>query len=369
MFEEKTFEDILSDALTYVADKYPDIDTNEGSMMYNALAPFAMELETAYYYMQMIMDETFLETASKEYLVKHGDQLGVAINEATYGQFKGEFNIEVEIGSRFNLEEFNYTVIELLETPDSTEDRPYWIYKLECETEGTEPNYYLGELTPITYVEGLTHAYLSEVITLGEDEEDTEAYRYRLQTHAKKPPVNGNVSQYNEWLDDYDGVGQYKVTPCWNGANTVKLTVLSPDNRAATTEKITEVQNYFDPGSRGMGDGVAPIGAIVTVDTVTEQPVTVNCEVQLNEGYESTTDIETAIVDYLNQNVLKKTTVDYMAISAVIYNHPSVSSVIKLSITVRDTIMDSSITPFTKTVRLLANEIAVPGVLSITKVD
>ncbi len=372
MFEEKTFENILSDMLSYVADRDSELDIREGSIIYTALAPIALELENAYHEMDMILDETFLETASKEYLVKHGNQLGVNINEATCGHFEGEFNVDVEIGSRFNLDKFNYSVIQKLSDP--TDSNENYVFELVCETEGSEPNSYLGTLTPITYVKDLNYAELKSVIIYGEDEEDTEAYRYRLQIHAQNPPVNGNVAQYNEWLDEYDGIGKYRVSPCWNGANTVKLVILNTENKRASDELLAEVQNYFDPPTsainddvsdstypqgRGMGNGQALIGAVITVDTVTEVPIVIDCTLTLKQGYTSPIGVQEAIEEYLNTIVLNKTTVNYLPISAAIYNAESVDEVLTLKVTAKGTVMDANLSPFISSVAISDNEVAV----------
>lgn len=348
MFEDKTFEVILSDMLSYVSDRNSELDTRDGSMIYTALAPMALELETIYREMDAILEETFLETASKDYLVKHGAQLGVDIHEATYGTFKGEFDVDVPIGSRFNLDEFNYNVIEKLSDPVNEGD--YYVFKLVCETEGAEPNNYFGTLTPITFVgSNLSHAELISVIIPGEDEEETESYRYRLQTHLKNPPIDGNVNQYASWLDEFDGIGKYKVVPCWNGLNTVKLIILDANNTKATDELITEVQNHFDPPTeeinddvtseeypqgRGMGNGKAPIGAIVTVNTVTEADVVIDCTLTLKDGYTTIVGVSEAIEKYLKSIIFDKTNISYMALSAEIYKTECVSDVLNLSITV-----------------------------------
>lgn len=372
MFEDKSFENILNDMLSYVSDRNPELDVREGSVIYTALAPIALELETAYHEMDMIVTETFLETASKEYLVKHGDQIGLAINEATYGHFEGEFDIDVEIGSRFNLDEFNYSVIEKLSDP--TDEDPYYRFELVCESSGTEPNAYLGDLTPITFVNNLSHAKLVEVLIYGEDEEETEAYRYRLQIHVKNPPVDGNVTQYEEWLNGYDGIGKHQTIPCWNGRNTVKLMILNSEDESASEELIREVQNYFDPPSseinddisdemypqgRGMGNGQAPIGAIITVSTVTEVPVVVTCQLVLKDGYTSPVGVQEAVNKYIKSTVLNDASIDYMPISAAIYNAESVKSVTSLTVTLKGTTMDINSTPFVSSVALDSEEIAV----------
>lgn len=372
MYEDKTFEGILSDMLSYVREQDSELDTRTGSIIYNALAPIALELETAYHEMNMIVEETFLETASKEYLIKHGNQIGLEINGATYGHFKGQFNVDVAIGSRFNLEEFNYNVIDKISEP--TEGDPFYTFELVCETAGSEPNDYLGDLTPITYVANLSHAKLISVIIYGEDEEETEAYRYRLLVHVKNPPLDGNVYQYNEWLGEYSGIGNYRVVPCWNGVNTVKLMILNSENTTASDEFIEQVQDYFDPPTapinddissntypqgRGMGNGVAPIGAIVTVDTVVEVPVVINCNLVLKDGYTSTSEVQNAVNEYLKSLVFNKYSISYMPISAEVYNCDCVADVTNLSITVKNTVMDTNTSPFIQSVALNDNEIPV----------
>lgn len=353
MFENKTFESIQSDMLAYAANKNPEVDTRDGSIINTTLAPVAFELENLFRGMDMVIEETFLPTASKEYLIKHGQQIGLEINEATYGHFEGKFNENIEIGSRFNLDKFNYSVIRKISEP--TEIDPYFTYELVCETVGSEPNAYLGDLTPITFVGNLSYAKLTSVLIYGEDEEDTEAYRYRLLLHVKKPPINGNVSQYDEWLDTYDGIGNHKIIPCWNGLNTVKLLVLDPEGMPANNTLINDVQNYIDPPNnpinddvtavdypqgRGMGNGQAPIGAIVTVDTATEVLVDISTEVILNDGYTEPVGVYEALNDYFKTNALKIDSVNYLTISGIIFSVPSVKQIEILTVTVGDDEMD-----------------------------
>lgn len=372
MYENKTFENILSDMLSYVSENYPELDTRVGSVIYTALAPIALELETAYHEMDMIIDETFMATASKEYLALHGEQVGLELNDATNANLEAEFDTDVAIGSRFNSGDYNYSVFYKISDPTETEQ--YYKFCLICETLGSEPNSHLGTLTPITYVPNLTHAELTSILIYGEDEEDTEVFRERLQNHVKNPPINGNVAQYDEWLNECDGVGGYKTIPCWNGVNTVKLLILNSENKKASDDLISKTQTYFDPPTsainddtsdstypqgRGMGNGQAPIGSIVTVDTVTEIPVVVNCKVTLKDGYTSPAGLEDAVNEYIESLVFNKSTVAYMPISAVIYNTDCVDEVVSLSITVKGSVMDTSATTFIDSVALGSTEIPV----------
>jgi uncharacterized phage protein gp47/JayE len=249
----------------------------------------------------------------------------------------------------------------------------YYTYELVCETEGSAPNGRFGTLIPITFVDNLTHAQLTSVLIYGEDEEETEPYRSRIFSHIQQSPIDGNVAQYNEWLNEYPegGIGKYNVTPCWNGKNTVKLSILNTKNKAASGELFKDVQNYFDPPTdtinddtadstypqgRGMGNGKAPIGAIITVDTVTEIPLVINCQLKLKEGYTSPVGVQEAVESYLNSIALNKTTVGYMPISAEIYNAESVEDVVSLTITVDGEELDATATG---SITLGENEIAV----------
>ena len=381
MFENKTFETILSSMLNYVSEKNPELDTRIGSVIYTALAPIALELESAYHEMDMIIDETFMETASKEYLVKHGNQLGLELREATCAHFKGEFNAQLEIGTRFRLDKFNYTVINFIEEIQRTNDKgeaidPYYIYELVCETAGAEPNDHLGKLTPITYVEKLSHSELTSVLVYGEDEEDTEQYRYRLQVHAKNPPSDGNVAQYNEWLDEYDGVGKYKVFPCWNGINTVKLSIVNTKNRA-DSNLVEAIQEYFDPvegnivddksdptypQGRGMGNGKASIGSIVTVVSPEEVNADITARFILKDGYDDRclVGVKDVLESYFTE-IAFDNYVDYMKIYAKLSEIEGIKEIFTLKIVVGDTIMDTQHSWFIPKAPLYENQVAVLG--------
>ena len=65
--------------------------------------------------------------------------------EATKATLKGKFNMEIPIGSRFNLNELNYVATAFIESADG-----YFYYQMECETEGTNGNKFLESLAPLS---------------------------------------------------------------------------------------------------------------------------------------------------------------------------------------------------------------------------
>lgn len=273
MFEEKTYEKIMQDKLNRVPS---DVDKREGSVVYDALAPNAMETKEMYLELENYYKETFGSTASRKYLIERAKERGVYPKSASAGSFKGIFNIDVEVGARFSLEQYNYIVVEKLETGSHE-------YKLQCESVGSGPNATFGDLIPIEYIEGLTSAKLTEILIPGEDEEDTEKFRQRYIESFEPQAFGGNIKDYEEKTLSIAGVGAVKVTPVWKGGGTVRLTILDSTFSAATSELIKTVQTEIDPTQDGYGLGLAPIDHRVTVDTPEKIIINITTKVELND--------------------------------------------------------------------------------------
>jgi uncharacterized phage protein gp47/JayE len=275
MYENMTYEVILQRML----DRVPDtMNKREGSIIYDALAPAAVELTLAYLQFDMVLNETFGDTASRDYLIKRAKERGLTPEPATKAILQGEFtpvNIDV-LNKRFNLDSLNYMVTELI-SPG--------VYKVQCETEGTIGNQYLDDIIPIDYIEGLETAKLTQVLIPGEDEEDTEVFRQRYFASFGEKSYGGNVTDYLTKTNSIPGVGSTKVTPIWDGGGTVKLTILDATYNKASSTLIDAVQNAIDPSPQGEGWGIAPIGHIVTVDTVEEVTVDIAANITFDTGY------------------------------------------------------------------------------------
>lgn len=274
MYENMTFEVILQRMLDQVPNT---VDKREGSIIYNALAPAAVELQNMYIEFDWILNQSFADTAQRDYLIRRCAERGIIPEPATKAILQGNFNIDIPIGSRFSLDNLNYKAIEKIADG---------VFKMECETVGEIGNQTLGTLIPIDYIEGLTSAELTAVLIPGEDEEDTEVLRQRYLNSFETNPYGGNKQDYIQKTNALAGVGSTKVTPIWNGGGTVKLTILDSDFNKASSTLIDTVQDAIDPSnSPGQGLGIAPIGHIVTVDTATEVIVNITTTVTLDTGY------------------------------------------------------------------------------------
>lgn len=295
MFEHQTYEDILQRLLGRVREKYPDVDTREGSVAWISLAPAAAELQEAYIALDIVLNETFGDTASREYLIRRAFGRGLSPDEASYGVFKGAFNIDVPIGSRFSLEnyDYNYTV---------TERVSQGVFHLRCETLGAEPNQFLGTLIPIEYINGLTSAQLTELLIPGEDEEETEQFRQKYFNSFNSQAFGGNRDDYVEKVSKISGVGGVKVYRAWNGGGTVKLVIIDSDYNKPSNTLVDYVQEMVDPiGSQGEGLGTAPIDHIVTIFATDEAIIDMETQITFENGWtwdDVKENVDAALDDY-----------------------------------------------------------------------
>ena len=293
MYENVTYEDILQRML----DRVPEnMDKREGSIIYDALAPAAVELQLMYIEFDVILKETFGDTASREYLIRRAAERGITPQPATYAFLKAKTvpsDLQIPLNSRFSLNDLNYYVVEKISDGE---------YKMQCETIGKIGNGYFGDMIPIDYIQGLESIELTDLLIPGEDEEDTELLRQRYFDSFDSKAYGGNVDDYLNKTNSLPGVGSTKVTPVWNGGGTVLLTILNSEYGKASDTLIQTVQEEIDPTQDGSGIGIAPIGHIVTVETASEVAVNVSASITFEEGYSWTgqkTAIEEAVKGYL----------------------------------------------------------------------
>ena len=336
-----TFNEILERMISRVPNSF---DKREGSIIYDALAPAALELQRIYIELNSILSDSYGDTASREYLILRCKERVVIPEQASKAILRGKFTpsgINV-IGKRFNVNELNYVVIRALTDSDGG-------YEVQCETPGTIGNRMLGMMIPIEYIQGLETAELTEVLIPGEDDETTDNLRKRYFDSFKESAFGGNVKDYINKVNTISGVGAAKVKRVWNDdinpleliptqkvvdwangvgmksdpevsrwltaaisagkekkltvGGTVLLTILGSDFNVASNQLIQTVQQEIDPtDAPGEGYGLAPIGHIVNVKSARGVEISVKTEITFETGYSWSNlrnAIEEAIKGYL----------------------------------------------------------------------
>lgn len=294
MFEEFTFDNIMNRLLDHVRD---DVDKREGSIIYDALAPAALELEMAYIMLEYVLNQGFADTSEREYLILRARERGLVPYNATAAVLKAEFTpTDIDVtGQRFSLGQLNFVVGDAIEGSPGA-------YQITCETPGADGNKVLGAMIPIEYIDNLQTAKATQVLIPGEDEEDTEDFRARYFNSFGDKGFGGNVQDYIDKVSALDGVGGVRVTPVWKGGRTVLCTIIDAEYNPASATLIKAVQDAIDPKQDGMGTGIAPIDHVVTIDTPDTVTVNVTLHVELDTGYTwdgVKTSVENAVKDYL----------------------------------------------------------------------
>ena len=273
MFEQMTYEKIMADMLAEVGS---EVDKREGSIIWDALAPAALELSRLYAALDEVLNEGFADTAGREYLILRANERGLTPFPATYALGLAEIDGVVADGARFAIGEFCWAV-------ESTQSDGS--YLLRCETAGSAPNSTLGRLIPLEYMPEVNKAELVDIIEPGEDEETTESLRARYLNGLQEQSFGGNAADYITKALAIPGVAAAKVYAAWQGGGTVKLTVQNEQFGVPDAALIERVQNLFDPPEdAGLGLGLAPIGHVVTVTGVTACEVNLAADVALDDG-------------------------------------------------------------------------------------
>ena len=288
-FSDRTYENLMDEALDRVDD---DFDKRPGSMVWNGNAPCLAEMAQIYLALDFVFTATYISTAPREYLIKRAADRSIFPKEATKAILKAKMNVKVPIGTRFSIEELNYSVVGYVD--GETTDEAV-MHLIECETAGIIGNEYDKgkQLIPIDYVDRLSVATTAGVHTFGTDEEDTEVFRARVIESLRSIAFGGNIADYKNKASSFKGIGQVRVLPVWNGPGTVKLILMSTDvnNPTVDSTRIAEIKEKIDPTENaGKGYGLAPIGHTVTVESVKEEAINVSLKVKLSSG----ADVDTA---------------------------------------------------------------------------
>ena len=184
------------------------IDTRQGSIIWDAVSPTALENAQMYVDMDRLLSETFADTAGYYYLIKRASERGVFVRQGTPAVLKVQVepaDIDIPVDTEFNIGELNYSVTEKLEDG---------FYSLTCNESGTEGNNTVDDVIPLEDVAGLEAIDVVGIIASGTDDEDVEHLRKRYYDSFDEVAFGGNKAEYKEKTKDFTGVTACKVYPC-----------------------------------------------------------------------------------------------------------------------------------------------------------
>ena len=277
--EDTNFEAILERLLEEARKDFPELDTREGSLIYSALAPAAIEINRVHEALNFALEMSFADTAAREFLIRRAAEHGIHLIPGTPAQIEAEVepeDLSLPLGRRFRAGSVVYEV-----TGVSAEGYPV----LTAETIGTIGNQSGGRLIPIDFIAGLRSANIRALILPGRDEESTESLRQRYMESRRIQAFGGNITAYREKVRALPGIGAVQVFPAFDGPGTVKVGILGADFMPPSGTLVDSVQEVLDPRDQtGEGRAWAPIGHRVTVTPAVSRPILVETRLTLERG-------------------------------------------------------------------------------------
>ena len=283
-FRDPVYEDILVRMLGRIP---ADMDTRQGSVIYDTLAAAAVELTQLYLEREANRALMFVSTTVGEALDRKVFEQGIVRASATAAVRRGYFWADeakkhpfggVSIGGVYSLDELNFTVLE----PDAEDEG---VYLLKCDVPGAVGNRVGGEMVPVEYLQGLAVAELGEAVTPGEDAEGDEALYARWVETVLRPPFGGNRSDYEDKLRLIGGVGPVRLLRAVPEPGHVTVKLLGADGLPPDPALIADVQEALDPSElSGEGLGTAPMCHIVHVEGAQAQEIAFEATLTLADG-------------------------------------------------------------------------------------
>ncbi|AND39626.1 baseplate J/gp47 family protein [Cytobacillus oceanisediminis] len=313
-YENETNDVILQRMLERIAD---DVDTREGSVVWDMLSPASLELAQAYLELDNALTFGFAtEETPSNFLDLRTAELGVTRKPAVkaVGQvtFTGTDGIIVAAGTRVSTDEAE--PVYFVTTADGTINGGTVTVAAEAEVAGSAGNVAQGRIAiALGDVSGVTAVSNAESFDGGTDSESDESLLARYYDKVRKPATSGNAHHYEQWAKEVAGVGDAKVYPLANGPGTVKVVLLDVEKTAPPTNIVTDAATYIE--------SVRPIGATVEVVGATETVVNVSATLTLSEGAtveEARNEFESILQDYLKTLAFIDPIVRYSKIASLL---------------------------------------------------
>jgi uncharacterized phage protein gp47/JayE len=318
MFENQT-EELIKQRM--LAESPDGINTGEGDFFNDAVSPAAIELTLAYQQLDKVLELGFADTSYGEYLDKITSEKGVNRKAATKGA--GLIEVTAAVGSQISIGDvlatwegnirFVATEAKVIgETGKAS-------ISFENEAAGNLGNVLANTLfiAPIA-IPGFISAINPAQINAGTEAETEDSLRSRYFEAVRLPATSGNKYHYLKWAKEISGVGDAKVFPPTDGSHNVGVMIIDSNMQPASQALVTAVQEYIDPGARGLGEGQAPIGAFCTVTPAETLNINVSAVVTGVSPAAVTPIFESALIGYLKSIAFVAGSISYAQIMSLL---------------------------------------------------
>lgn len=270
----------MSDALSRIKARQTAYPAGEGTFLHDAFAPVASEIDMLTdAYLPAALDAVMPDTALEEDLDRVAGAYGLTRKPATAANgevvFTGTPDAVIASGIPISTASgcVYLTASEGTISAGGTATVP--VIASESGADYNMPPETLI-IIPMALV-GVTAVSNPAEIVGGADLESDASLRERLLMRIRLPSASGCPADYVRWARDVPGIAGAACIPLWDGAGTVKV-IVAGDGMAPVGETVLDVVEAYIESLR-------PIGALVTVTSVTSLEVDVSATLVLKAGY------------------------------------------------------------------------------------
>lgn len=235
-------------------DRLPDLDKTEGSYIWDALAPVALEMVILLQGAREMLKQVFASTATGKYLDLRCDEHGITRKPATKAtgqvKFSGTAGTVIPAGTKVGTEATTERPTVEFETIkegkiDSGGSAVIDIVAMEAGTKGNvAANTIKVLVTPVSGVSSVTNeAATTNAVNTESDADLLQRYYLRV----RNPSASGNKADYVNWSLEVSGVGGVSVVPVRDGSGTVSVAIIGTDKKPAGQSVIDKAQDYISP--------------------------------------------------------------------------------------------------------------------------
>lgn len=277
-FESMTPESIKSEMLGRVINAGVDVDAREGSYANILLSEAAYVMWKYGQTLNGFIDILFPGAQSGRYLDLHAAQIGMTRQPGAKAKvtvtFSGVNGTKIPAGTVV----CTPSALRFLTTEEVT--IADGLASVLCVAEDIGADYNVPEATVtqmavnIHGVHGVTNAAAG---VGGADEESDADLWARYHERRTEPITSGNANHYVMWAKEVTGVSYARCITLWNGNGTVKVIIAGADKKPLDDTIVTACAEHIE--------AERPIGATVTVVSVTEVEIPIVAKIKLVNGH------------------------------------------------------------------------------------
>ena len=279
---EKTMDEIYEEMLAVFAEASGYLPTRSCDLAARLYAA-AAQIQGLYLQAQWLLDQSFPQTATGEYLDRHAQLRGISRNVATCATGKLRFGVSTAVNGDLAVKSGTVCMTKdgvRFATTDDAVLKAGALY-VDVPAMALEPgrkgNAGISTVTIMAAIPvGIKACTNPEAFSGGEDEENDEGLRRRLLDSYRRLPNGANAAYYEQTAMSFPGVASAVAVRHPRGVGSVDL-YIATDAGIPDTALLSEINEYLQEKRE--------ISVDLWVMTPTIKPVTVQVAIQPASGY------------------------------------------------------------------------------------